>query len=296
MNKVLVTGATGFVGYNLVKYLSANGYDVLAVVRNGKSIDIQGADVIYIDNLSDISNECMKDRVIVHCAWENVHSTLDTSHYHHVQKQLDFLENVSKSEAYKIIVTGTLYEYGLSHGPVSHLDPVHPNTPYAQAKELVKNAAIKILDGRVDLCWARLFYMYGEGQHERSIYKLLMNAINNGDDVFNMSLGEQLYDYMEINHVSKCLTQLISGNSPQIINVCSGTPISLRRLVENIIYDSESSLKLNLGFYGYREQDSLAIWGKDSFESQMSQNAASTSSSSKHYRSIHSSTFPEIGL
>jgi dTDP-6-deoxy-L-talose 4-dehydrogenase (NAD+) len=136
-----------------------------------------------------------------------------------------------------------------------------PNTPYALAKDML-HKSLRALQATTDfnLIWARLFYMYGEGQDPKSIVPLLDAAIERGDGAFNMSFGEQLFDYLPIEAVARQLTALIPLKNG-VFNVCSGAPISLRRLLENRIKEKGAAIALNLGYYPYRKQDTLAIWG-----------------------------------
>jgi hypothetical protein len=111
--------------------------------------------------------------------------------------------------------------------------------------------------------WIRLFYIYGEGQGEKSILSLLDKAIQNNEKEFNMSGGEQLRDYLNIKNVVKNIL-LISNQtlfSNQIINCCNGKPISIRKLVENHLNKKEYNIKLNLGFYSYPNHEPMAFWG-----------------------------------
>ena len=90
---------------------------------------------------------------------------------------------------------------------------------------------------------------------------LMYKAINNKDKVFRMTQGEQLRDYMDIKDVVKVL-YLLSQNvkHPDIINVASGEPISVRKLVENICRQRGANMKLELGYYPYSKFESMAFW------------------------------------
>ena len=274
--KVVVTGATGFVGRYTVQSLLLKGYEVVSITTK-KSIPneikdmLKGSEKVTITSLEDISKRLIKNNCIIHCAWNNVQNPLATSHHSHALEQIKFLEKLSAYKPKKLIITGTCYEFGLTTGAVSINDQTQPNTPYAQAKEFVRCAADKIINesAQIDLVWARLFYMYGKGQHDKSIYSQLIKAIQNNEVTFNMSKGEQIFDYMAIEEVADKLISLVQNKSPRIVHICKGYPTSLRSLVESIIQEHNSSISLNLGYYQYREQDSMALWGSESFESQM---------------------------
>jgi nucleoside-diphosphate-sugar epimerase len=272
--KVIVSGATGFVGRHLIKELVEKGYEVFALVRDlekASSIpDINNAKILHFD----ITNPNKKislpiDAIFIHCAWENVKDTLSSKHIeeHFINNYLT-IKNIIEYGIKKILITGSCHEYGLQYGPLKPSSPTLPNTPYAIAKDTL-HKSLRALQAKknFDLLWVRLFYMYGEGQDEKSIVSLFDRALANGDTVFNMSNGEQLFDYLPVEIVAKKIIKLLN-HKDGTFNVCSGTPISLRRLLENRAKAANKKIKLNLGFYEYRKQEALAIWGDESFEIQ----------------------------
>lgn len=273
--KVAVTGATGFVGRYLVSRLLDIGYEVISITTNKSITDdvkkfIHGSDLVTVNSLEEISEDIIAGNTLIHTAWSNVQNTVDVLHYLHACEQVKFISRIAKFNPEKVIITGTCFEFGLRTGPLSVRDVPKPNTPYAQGKHFVHSACERILkEGNVSFVWARLFYIYGHGQHEKSIYSQLMNSIERKDKSFNMSKGEQLFDYMNVEKVAEKISVLVNINTPTLIHICNGYPTSLRSLVEMILLENESTLKLNLGFFPYRKTESLAIWGAESFESQL---------------------------
>jgi dTDP-6-deoxy-L-talose 4-dehydrogenase (NAD+) len=77
-----------------------------------------------------------------------------------------------------------------------------------------------------------------------------------------MSGGEQLRDYLPVVEVARLLVSLaLNGRDNGIINICSGEPISVRRLVESWIAANGWSIELNLGHYPYPTFEPMAFWG-----------------------------------
>jgi nucleoside-diphosphate-sugar epimerase len=265
--KIIVTGATGFVGRHVVKKLTEKGYEVFALVRDldkARTIDLlKNATLLPFDiSKHDTLPTIPKDSILIHCAWGNVRDPLSLIHIekHLIDNYLS-IKNFIEYGIKKIIVTGTCYEYGLKYGPLKASTITEPNTPYAIAKDTL-HKSLRALQSNItfELVWARLFYMYGDGQDEKSVMSLFDKALANGDEVFNMSFGEQLFDYLPIEEVAEKLIDLLSQNNGTF-NVCSGKAISLRRLLEIRAESVGKKIKLNLGFYDYRKQDSIAIWG-----------------------------------
>ncbi|MCK4859475.1 MAG: NAD-dependent epimerase/dehydratase family protein, partial [Candidatus Omnitrophica bacterium] len=110
--------------------------------------------------------------------------------------------------------------------------------------------------------WIRLFYMYGNGQNPSSLLPQLDNALERGDEIFNMSGGEQLRDYLPVEKVAEYVTKISLQNKVLgVINCCSGKPISIRKLVENHMKNRGKTIKLNLGYYPYSDYEPMAFWG-----------------------------------
>ena len=271
----VVTGATGFVGRHVVSNLIANGYQVLLLARNvekAKGIPgFNGSSISYFDISKNGPLPALPPNgVLVHCSWDNVRDTQSIKHIEeHLLRNFFFVKKAVEQGIKKVLVTGTCYEYGLQSGPVSASTPTMPNTPYALAKDTL-HKALRQLQSKADfqLIWARLFYMYGAGQDENSIVPLFDAALERGDKVFNMSLGEQLLDFLPVEKVAEQLHALLSFDDG-VYNVCSGKPISLRRFLEQRMKDKNKHIDLNLGYYEYRKQDSLAIWGTDPITSKV---------------------------
>jgi dTDP-6-deoxy-L-talose 4-dehydrogenase (NAD+) len=138
-----------------------------------------------------------------------------------------------------------------------------PVTAYGLAKDTLRKS-IEILHGkyRFNMKWVRLFYLYGNGQGKKTLWGQLEEAVNNNLKEFNMSLGEQLRDYISIDYAAEYITRIALQNTlTGIINCCSGKPLSVRRFVENFFNERASNMKLNLGYYPYPEFEPLAFWG-----------------------------------
>jgi len=265
--KIIVSGATGFIGRHIVKKLIDNKYDVYALSRDlekASSLEcLKNANHLYFDITKPylISN-LPTNAIFIHCAWEDVQDMLSIKHLAiHFMSHYSLIKSLIEHGISKILITGTLSEYGLQYGPVKASNFTQPNTPYSIAKDLL-HRSLRALQLKIEfnLIWARLFYMYGEGQNEKCIVPLFDNALERGDPLFNMSFGEQLLDYSPVEEVADKIINLLPYKNGTF-NVCSGEPISLRRLLEERAIKKGKKIKLNLGYYQYRKSDSLSIWG-----------------------------------
>ena len=275
--KVLVTGATGFVGNNLIKNLMKyENIKIVATSRDCKkasklnwfpmiryiSYDMNSKDKI---NLFDYFEE--PDRMI-HLAWEGLPNYEDSIHIkNNLPNNLRFIKNLISNGLKEISVTGTCFEYGMVDGCMNENMKANPSNSYSIAKDSLRKSIVD-LKNKFDFNykWIRLFYMYGEGQNKNSLIALLDEAIKNGEKEFNMSGGEQLRDYLHSDEVVKNITKIALQNKidNQIINCCSGKSISVKKLVENYLNEKNYEMKLNLGYYPYPAYEPMSFWGDNS--------------------------------
>lgn len=272
--KIMVTGVTGFIGRHVVVELLAAGHQVTAVARNAeRAKEISWiSDVCFlpcdIHNLKDDSvlANGVPD-VVIHLAWPGLPNYTALSHVENtLPADFQFLKSLVTAGVKHLLISGTCFEYGMQSGCLQEEIATSPATPYALAKDCL-HKFLRALQEVQPFClqWARLFYMYGEGQNPNSLIAQLDRAIDAGDSVFNMSGGEQLRDYLPVESVASFLAALAGRPSfDGTVNICSGKPISVRRLVEEHIEKRQSSIRLNLGHYPYPKYEPMAFWGDSS--------------------------------
>lgn len=268
--KVGVTGATGFIGRHVLSELANHCVDVIAVVRRrppDHSI-LKGIEAVELDleNLPRNAFEVIgRPDALIHLAWGGLPNYRSLHHFENeLPIQYRFLSGLVQSGLSGLVATGTCFEYGMQSGPLSETMEGYPDNPYAFAKDALRRQLEYLRQCQpYALTWARLFYLYGEGQAESSLLPQLKRAVKEGKPFFNMSGGEQLRDYLPVADVAKNLVTLaLSRADLGVLNICSGDPISVRKLVEGWIEKNGWNIKLNLGYYPYPDYEPFAFWGQ----------------------------------
>lgn len=266
--KIGVTGAGGFVGAHVLRALArTSGHEIVALTRSPLRDPPEGVGEIVCDIRDDrpgVYDRLNRVDLLVHLAWGGLPNYLS---FHHIDDeltvQLRFLRRMIEEGLPALQVTGTCYEYGMAYGPQREDMISAPSNPYGFAKATLLRK-LQFLRESIPfrMTWARLFYMHGQGQAPGSLYPLLRAAAERGDSRFPMSSGEQLRDYLSVEDVADTLARLaINHQDAGVVNVCSGKPISVRRLVENWIADNGWSIEPDLGRFPYPDYEPLAFWG-----------------------------------
>jgi len=267
--KIAVTGATGFIARHLIPILRIE-HEIVAIARFGNSSIqypwLNGIEKVALDVThpqGNIFSLMGKPDKLIHLAWGGLPNYKSSNHLIEGAMQLLFLKNALESGLRDLTVTGTCFEYGMRDGKLSEDDITLPVNPYGLAKDFLrKGLEFLAAEHECVFRWTRLFYMYGEGQNPNSLFPQLDNAIERGDPTFNMSGGEQLRDFLPVEEVvGNIATMALQNNIAGVVNCCSGTPISVRKLVENRIKEKLATISLNLGHYPYPDYEPMAFWG-----------------------------------
>ena len=242
---VLLTGATGFVGRQILKSLAESDIQVIPVVRSGKeSIMRQHPNVGRIISSPDIFQEtadwwaeqCKEIDVVIHAAWY-----AEPGKYLQSAKNMDCLigslnlaQGATTAGVKRFVGIGTCFEYDLSAGVLSIDTPLNPSTPYASAKAALYMGLSQWLpEQSVEFAWCRLFYLYGEGEDERRLVPYIHKQLSIGKAV-ELTSGEQIRDFLDVSEAGRLITEVALGSRCGPINICSGVPVTVRQLAEEI--------------------------------------------------------------
>lgn len=268
--KVLVTGATGFVGRHLVAALLTRGCEVRAVARNAltaqgmpwiNDVEFVAADIHAAD--LDVGALTAGIDALAHLAWPGLPNYRALFHFeHNLMADYRFIKGAVEAGIKQVLVTGTCLEYGMQSGPLSETTEPRPSNPYGLAKHTLHLFLQNLQQQRpFTVQWARLFYLHGEGQNPNSLLAALDLAIDAGEASFNMSAGEQLRDFLPIENAAGYLAAILQKTHFNgVINCASGQAVSVRALVEQRLRERGATIQLNLGHYPYPSHEPLAFW------------------------------------
>lgn len=267
--KVAVTGAGGFVGRHVVAELERRGVSITALLRPSSPVPAWCArhKLVALDVLTAPANAyelAGRPDVLIHLAWGGLPNYQSLHHFEaELPAQYKFLNGMVRAGLGALVVAGTCYEYGMQSGPLSERADARPGNPYGLAKDVLRRQLVELKrQAPFAFTWARLFYLHGDGQAAGSLLAQLKAAVARGETVFPMSGGEQLRDYLPVADAARHLVQLaVTRRDNGVVNVCSGRPISVRKLVEGWIAERGWTIQLDLGRHKYTEHAPMAYWG-----------------------------------
>lgn len=265
MKKILITGAAGYIGKHVVKAFLNSGYEVIANDLNNKGIDDRAIinDTPIFSGDKDIYKQLGAPDLLVHLAWRDGFIHNSNAHMEDLSKHIVFLNNMIAGGLKNISVMGSMHEVGYWEGAIDENTPCNPLSMYGIAKNALRQSLIlKTKDTDINLHWLRAYYIYGDDSRGSSIFSKIVQAAEDSKKSFPFTSGKNKYDFIHIDELSKQIVAAsVQNEITGIINVCSGSPVSLSEKVENFIKEHNYDIKLEYGVFPDRPYDSPAIWG-----------------------------------
>jgi nucleoside-diphosphate-sugar epimerase len=243
--RVLITGATGFVGRQVLHHLSTQNVRVTVVLREGKQdalADHPAVETVistpdlFAETATWWANALQGIDTLIHIAWY-----AEPGLYLQSSKNTDCLQgtlNLAKGAAQagvrRFVGIGTCFEYDLSQGMLSVTTALKPLTPYAGAKVASYFALSQWLPSHsIEFVWCRLFYLFGQGEDARRLVPYLRAKLAAGE-LAELTSGNQIRDFIDVAEAGHLIASAALGTAVGPINICSGIPITVKQLAENI--------------------------------------------------------------
>jgi len=244
--RVLITGAGGFIGSQVVRKVLQEGHSVIAVLRPGESperlSDCLGSVSVFPCDLSDdaaarrLVTETRPEKAL-HLAWY-----VETGKYWHARENLDSVrmslalaQALAEAGCSRFVGAGTCAEYDWDYGLLAEdVTPLRPRSLYG----VCKNATREVLQSfcakaGMEFAWTRFFLLYGPMEaKERLIPHVVLTLLNGG--IAKCTRGEQRRDFLYVEDAASAMWAVANSGFSGTVNIGSGCAVKVRNLVETI--------------------------------------------------------------
>jgi nucleoside-diphosphate-sugar epimerase len=238
VRRLLLTGATGFIGSHCLPLLVEAGYEVHAVVRDSvesgdQRVHWHRADLLDSEKVHTLLGQ-IKPSHLLHLAWYVVPGNFLTSTENllWLEAGLNLVREFADWGGRRSVLAGTCFEYAPSTEPlVEGVTPLAPSSLYGACKSALHTASAAYLNERgVSHAWAHVFYLYGPGDHPSKLVPSLIRALAVGDD-FSCRSPHDIRDFLYVGDVAAALVALLGEPVEGAVNICSGEPTTVGDLV-----------------------------------------------------------------
>lgn len=244
MNRIIVTGGSGFIGRPAVRDLVGRGLEVHATYLEATPpFAMDGVQWHRIDLMDDVAVERFLGTVcaqsLLHLAWYTVHGKFwrAPENLAWTAASLRLVQAFRQTGGLRVTVAGTCAEYDWSGDGLmtEATTPIKPHTLYGICKDALRRVLeAYAAESHLSWSWGRVFSLYGPAEHPARFVANVAGALVRGE-VARMSHGRQVRDFLHVDDVAQALVALLLSDVRGTVNIASGVAISLGEVADELV-------------------------------------------------------------
>lgn len=258
--RVLVTGASGFVGRAAVGALAARGFDVHATARRPPGDDAaswHAADLLDAEQRRALVR-AVRPSHLLHLAWYAEPGAYWEARENAawVSATIDLLDAFAAAGGRRAVLAGSCAEYDwTAPQPLREDAPRAPATYYGACKDATHRVCAGLAQrAGVRLAWGRLFFLHGPREDPRRLVASVAQALVAGQRAAT-SAGTQRRDLLHVDDAAAAFAALLDSDLTGAVNVASGDAVAVRDVVAQIGIASGRPELLEIGALPPRDGD-----------------------------------------
>jgi nucleoside-diphosphate-sugar epimerase len=243
VSRVLVTGASGFIGLPLTAELAHRGAEVHALSRHPSlpplpGVRWHGVDLADGARTEELLRELAPER-LVHLAWcmEHGHLWRAPENVAWVQWSLNLVRAFVRHGGRRLLLLGTCAEYDWSDAgaPLRESSSrIAPATLYGAAKDALHRVVDAYTEQEgLELAWARPFFLYGQRERPERLVASTVRSLLAGQPV-SIGAGTRVRDFLYIKDAAGALAALLDSPVTGAVNIASGVGVRVDEVVERL--------------------------------------------------------------
>ncbi len=238
--KVLLTGASGFLGRHVLHSLRQHGIETVLLGRqppvDPKATAWIAADLLASPDWATLMAQAQATHLL-HLAWYAEHGRYwDTPlNLRWVETTVRLTEAFCQAGGQQVVVAGTCAEYDWSHGYCrEESTPLHPATLYGVAKDATRRLVMAVCQQhKIPCAWGRVFLPFGAGESQQRLIPSLIAALRGQRSPFGIN-ASAYRDFLHASDVAEGLVTLLQPGAQGAYNISSGQPVQLEALVRQL--------------------------------------------------------------
>ena len=229
--RIFVTGANGFIGRAFCRVAALNGHEVLGLCRAPEASLPGGVKVLRgaLDSIPWVQVKDFEPDALLHLAWSLRPGSLNSpDNVALVNLSRQLFEEALKVGVRHLAASGTCIEYAPSEDPLSEdHSRLEPALAYSVAKNATREIMQKLaVDAGALWTWFRIFYAYGEGEHQDRLSVSIVRKLAS-DQAVELRTPDSVNDYLYVDDVASAMLCAIEKSLEGPVNVGSGTGIKI---------------------------------------------------------------------